>query len=259
MRRIALAVGLVLGSLASCPGAQAAEAGPPPAASSTLAPLPAPPPPAVAATGLAVIALAGAADAAWPLAQSVYATPSLRPAALEEARARVLCGEPPVAGSPSELRDLAETVAAIHGDDAPSRAILGELAHRLSVRGIVVVRVDGGRPSARVFLADSGTFDAATYASDDAVAPAWAAATRSLARTFGNEPATVAPSPAHAPPLATHEEPLVDNAPPKKRAFYESGWFWGAIGAAAFAGGAVFFATRDNGASTIHLQAQVPH
>ena len=47
--------------------------------------------------------------------------------------------------------------------------------------------------------------------------------------------------------------------PPHRKAFYESGWFWGAVGAAAFAGGAIFFATRDNGESTIHLQMEVPH
>jgi len=62
-----------------------------------------------------------------------------------------------------------------------------------------------------------------------------------------------------APALATHEEPAPVTEPPKKRAFYESGWFWGALGAAAFAGGAVYFATRDNGPVPIHLEMQVPH
>jgi hypothetical protein len=65
--------------------------------------------------------------------------------------------------------------------------------------------------------------------------------------------------PTSAPVLATHEEPILTGPPPKGKAFYESGWFWGALGAAAFAGGAIFFATRDNGESTIHLQMQVPH
>jgi hypothetical protein len=52
---------------------------------------------------------------------------------------------------------------------------------------------------------------------------------------------------------------VVQNAPPKGHAFYESGWFWGALAAAAFAGGAVYFASRDNQPTTIHLEMQVPH
>jgi hypothetical protein len=59
--------------------------------------------------------------------------------------------------------------------------------------------------------------------------------------------------------LATHEEPHIQKAPPKPLAFYESGWFWGAIAAAAFAGGAVYLASRDNAPTTIHLELQVPH
>jgi hypothetical protein len=61
-----------------------------------------------------------------------------------------------------------------------------------------------------------------------------------------------------APALATHE---LGNgtAPARRREFYESGWFWGALGAAAFVGTVIFFATRDNGASAIHLHVEVPH
>jgi hypothetical protein len=61
-----------------------------------------------------------------------------------------------------------------------------------------------------------------------------------------------------APALATHEAPLVEGPPPHRRHFYESGWFWGAIAAAAFAGGAVYLATRDTSSPTIHLQLKVP-
>ena len=78
---------------------------------------------------------------------------------------------------------------------------------------------------------------------------------KNIGRTFGGVPGGAAAAPA----LATHEEPVITVPPPRGKAFYESGWFWGALGAAAFAGGAIFFATRDNGESTIHLQVQVPH
>jgi len=215
--------------------------------------------------GVAVVAFAGATDAAWPLASSLYAASSLRPAALDEARARVLCGEAPPMGASADVRDLAEMVAALRGDDAPSRALLGAIARRLSVRAVVVVRVDPRGPSARSFLVDSASFDAATYAPDEGTALSWSAATRSLVRAFGtgeaagSEAAVAASSALRAPALATHRDRKADDAPTGGRAFYESGWFRGAIGAAAFGAGAVFLATRDTGPSAIHLQLEVPH
>jgi len=267
MRRVVWSVGLMLVALAPAAYAKG-QAATTSASTPAPAPVPAPAAPTSAPSGLAVVALPGATDAAWPLARGIYATASLRPAALDEPHARVLCGEPAPAGAPADVRDLAETVAAVHGDDAPSRAMLGAIAHRFDVRALVVVRVDAGHAAARVFLPDSSTFDAASYAPDDAPTLAWSAAVRSLARIYGAEAesaqaAQTSPKPAtaptSAPALALHEEPHVDNAPPKSRAFWQSGWFWGAIGAAAFAAGAVYFATRDNGPATIHLQMQVPH
>jgi hypothetical protein len=194
-------------------------------------------------------------DAAWPLAQSIYALPSIRPPGLDELHARILCGEAPPAGASPEARDLAESLAAIKGDDAPSRMLLGEIARKLNVRALAVVQAQDGHATARLFLAEAGAFDAASYTPDAGPTVTWTATARSLARAFGGD-GTAQPQ-TSAPALATHDEPA---APPSKgKAFYESGWFWGALGAAAFAGGAIFFATRDNGESTIHLQAQVPH
>jgi hypothetical protein len=285
MRRSGLAVATFVCALALAPAAHADPAAAPlpplpptpapttaPAAvpspgpaSTAPAPVAAPAPPAsVAASGIAVVAMPGSTDAAWPLAQSVYSSQAIRPNAVDEVHARVLCGEPAPPTAPGDVRDLAETVAAIRGEDAASRAILAEMARRLNVRALVVVHVDGGKPVARVFVAETQSFDAASYGPDAGATPtAWSAATVSLSRAFGAPAATsatlVGPSGPAAPALATHEEPSITNTPPKPKAFYESGWFWGALGAAAFAGGAVFFATRDNGASSIHLDMQVPH
>lgn len=250
MRRVALLVRLVLALVVVSPAAFAQDPAPP----SASAPVPLAPAPVAAPQGLAVVALGGATDAAWPLAQAVYGTPSLRPMVLDEAHARVLCGEPAPAGAAPDLRDLAESLAAVKGEDAPSRMLLGEIARRLNVRALLVVRVETGHATARVFLPETGAFDAAAYAPDAGPTVAWTAAAQSLGRTFGGVPGA-----APAPALATHEEPVITVAPPRGKAFYESGWFWGALGAAAFAGGAIFFATRDNGESTIHLQMQVPH
>jgi hypothetical protein len=222
------------------------------------------PAPASSRAGLAVLALPGATDAAWPLAQAVYADPSLRPGAVDEPHARVLCGEAPATGDAAELRDLSETVAAVHGDDAPSRSLLDGIARSFSVRGILVVRSEAGHASARVFLAETGGFDAATYAPDDTTpataAITWAAATRSLDRLMAPPaPGPHAAGSAVAPPLATRAAPKVESSSSTPRPFYESFWFWGAVGAAALAGGAAYFATRDTSASTIHLEVQVPH
>jgi hypothetical protein len=169
-----------------------------------------------------------------------------------------LCGEPPPAGGASDLRDLADLVAALHGDDAPSKALLGDLAHRLRVRALAVVQVDGGRATARAFLSETSAFDVATYGPDPGPTIRWTAATNAFARTYGADGAgaTTAPPPGLA--IALHEPSKAETAPHKSLAFYESGWFWGAVAGAALVGGAVFLASRDNSASTIHLEMQVP-
>jgi len=219
--------------------------------------------------GIAVVALTGAADAAWPLAQGVYADPALRGPLLDEASARTLCGDVvPGAAQHVESRigELAETVAAVRGEDAPSRALLSDIARRFAVRALVVVHNAEGRPLARVFLAESATFDAATYAPDAPVgsrAFTWSETTRSLARAFGGGAAAAGtPNPAsRAAPLnslALHDAPEPGQSP-KTRQFFESGWFWAGLGAAALAGGAIYLATRDSGSQAIHLQVQVPH
>jgi hypothetical protein len=241
MRRLILAACLVVAGLQS----QAAAAQPGSAAISA---------PASAPEGLGVVALPGATDAAWPLAQALYADPGIRAATIDEAHARVLCGEPVSPSAAPDLRDLAENVAALRGDDAPTRTILSEVAHRFALRGLVVVRADAGRPTSRVFVAATAAFDAATYEPDDAPSLSWLSSVRLLAQKFGAAQASVA-----APLLATHAEPNVQNSPPRPKHFYESGWFWGALAAAAFGGGAIYLATRDNSSQAIPLELQIPH
>jgi hypothetical protein len=110
---------------------------------------------------------------------------------------------------------------------------------------------DSGVSSARVFLPSAGAFDAARYAPDDGAAVSWKATVESLHRAFG--PVVASPAAALTPvPVPPRPEDHT-RAP-----FYRSPWFWGALGAAAFGAGAVYFATRDNSPNTIHLQVQVP-
>jgi hypothetical protein len=226
------------------------------------------------ARGLAVLTVGDVSPAAWPLARAIYGKPALRPAEVDEAHARVLAGEPPPPGAAKELTDLAETRAAIHGDDAPSRQLLASIATTFHVRGIVVVMSStdsspAASPAwqARVFVAETASFDAARYAPEaaDAGEADWSGAAFSLDRTYGAVALPTAGAPAisgssnPAPALAT--QPLPKDNKEKdatSRPFYASPWFWGAVGAAALGATGLYFATRDNTPSTIHLQLQVP-
>jgi hypothetical protein len=126
--------------------------------------------------------------------------------------------------------------------------LLAELARRLTVRAIVTVRVSEGSALARVFLPESSAFDAVTYTPDNA--HAWSSAARSLALVYG--PGSAHPS--GAPVLATRPAPHNERPTP---AFYQSVWFWGALGAAVLIGGAFYLASRDTSPNTIHLELQV--
>src|ERR1019366_8647336 len=128
MRRLTLAFRVVLATAAFSPVVRAQDTAPPAVTATPALPVPtAAPAPAAAPHGLAVVALGGATDAAWPLAQGVYGTAAFRPWGLDESRARVLCGEPAATGAPLDLRDLSESLAAVKGEDAPSRMLLVEI------------------------------------------------------------------------------------------------------------------------------------
>ncbi len=235
--------------------------------------------------GWMVVGLGNEADVAgvtWPLAQAVYASQRLRPAHLREDEARALAGEAPKDPSP-RLRDLYETRTALRGEDAASVRLLASLAQTLNVRGFITVRVAPGAATgasasgdakslasdagldgaatpasstasepkttmtatARIFLAESQSFDAAAYAPEGTFEnPSWSRATASIERAFGRVTKVAAATPA----------PAVTKGTP----FYKSFWFWGAMGAAALLGGTAFLLTRDTDPTSVHLRAEVP-
>ncbi|HEX8795020.1 MAG TPA: hypothetical protein VF765_28935 [Polyangiaceae bacterium] len=244
MRRVAIAVGFLVMTAGASTALADQPAPLPPLPAPTATPAAAPPvatatPTLAAQAPAAVVAMSGSANAAAALAKTLGLGAPVPP----------------------------ESAPGVSGEDPASATALTDLAHRLNARSLVVVHMEGGLPVARVFHADSGTFDATTYVPDDATTLQWGGAAQAIAGTVGMAPAVPAPAaqpppagpPLQAPPLAVHEEPALTTEAPKKRAFYESGWFWGALGAAAFAAGAVYFATRDNGPVPIHLEMQVPH
>jgi hypothetical protein len=196
--------------------------------------------------GIAVLAQGGSKDEAWPLAQAVYADPTLRPT-LDEKRARVLVGEEVEEG---ELRDLAELRAGIKGDDAASRQLLESIADRIYVDALLVVQVDGtGHTTARTFSASSKAFDAAVFvAHREGDVVTWPGAVDSLHRQWAPAPSPV--TPVNAKPRSVE---TIAGKP-----FYLSPWFWGAIGAAVIGGLAIVLATQDSSGDSIRLQLKVP-
>ncbi len=106
----------------------------------------------------------------------------------------------------------------------------------------------GGRVSARLFLASTGELDAARYEPD---ASGWRGTVTSLSARFPPPPAPAAARLQGPPPKLSSEGK--DGKP-----FYMSPWLWGAVGAAVLIGGFFLFATQDTGDDPIHLQMRVP-
>ncbi len=268
MRRSGLAVAMFVGALVLAP---AALADPQPAA---LPPLPAPPPSAAAAppssatpspatapaavpaaNGIAVVAMAGATDATWPLAQAVYCDSAPSPGCRRRgARSRPVRRARPSRiarrparpgrhrrGRPRRRRGLARHPRR-HGAEAERPRPRGGPRRRGQTGRAGLRRRDA---SIRCRLVRSRH----RCGRRDYVVCHHGLTDTLLRRLRGCPRHGQCGASDGRAPLATHEEPAVTNAPPKPKAFYESGWFWGALGAAAFAGGAVYFATRDNGAS----------
>ena len=213
--------------------------------------------------GVAVVGVGSAREEAHVLARAVYAS-SLRPRTLDEMRARIAAGDPVPQLVSKEAKELGELRAKVTGDDAASRQLLSGMAKQLNVQALLVLsvqtaEVDGGTQtteSARLFLAESGDFDAARYEPEAGVEgpDGWKSTVRSLEGRFPPPPPAPAPNPATQPVPPT----VSPNEAPPSKPFYTSAWFWGAIGAAILVGGAFYIASRDTSDDPIHLQMRVP-
>jgi hypothetical protein len=275
-RACLLALTLAAGSVAHVANAE------PPQASST-------PPERPAGQGIAVLAVgSNAHEDAFALARAIYGS-RLRPTSLDEVRARVLAGgaAPPTASR--ELRELAEIRAGVLPDDAAGRRLLVGMAQQVGAEALLVVKVETGpaeapavAPStigvpaeaadagaeaapgnaaptttvvARLFLVETGDFDAARYSPDPGPRPSTPAAWKSTVTSL--EARFPAGSRTPGPAAATKPVPVRQEGG-KSSPFYASGWFWGAIGGAALLATAFYFASRDTSSDSIHLQMRVP-
>ena len=205
--------------------------------------------------GYAVLARAASLDAAWPLAQEVYASDRLRPA-LSEAEARIFAGAPAPprsGGRELALADLADTREAITDDGPTARRLLASLAKEYGLEGVFVVYpgAAGERPLVKAFIAGGAPRFAPVELRAEAGERPWASARPSLERLV---PAAAQGPAAARPAVARGGAPKTEG----HGAFYQSPWFWGAAGAAVVLGGAFFLATRDSSSDSIHLEMQVP-
>lgn len=231
------------------------------------------------ARGAVVVAVGeGATPAARVLARSVYRDPALRPT-LDDASARVLVGEAPTADAPASVRELVEVRASVEraGSDVIARRLLASLGAQAEAELVVAVRLDGGRPVARVLRVATATYapielgatilgstqPAAAPAPAPAPAPAetrtfeWPGAADALRAQL--RPRTPASQPVG--PLAPQSVPAkaASGAPPAGGEVWRSPWFWGAIGVVAAAGATVFaFAKAGEGETdTVHLAGRI--
>ncbi|MBI5537174.1 MAG: hypothetical protein HY898_30910 [Deltaproteobacteria bacterium] len=194
--------------------------------------------------GVAVVAVGKhSVDATWALASRVYADPLLRPARLDDATARVLAGEAPSQHADARLVELANARSAMKLDDPIAARLASSISADLEGASLLFVfAADPSHPRARLFASSTRSFvtpdlwmrpdasDAASWDSSVAWLHAHAVASR-----------TTVPSPAPSP----------------AKSVLTSGWFWGAIGAAAGAAVLAFTIRRDDTSDTIHLQGRV--
>lgn len=225
-----------------------------------------------------------AARAARALARVVYADPALRPA-IDEPTAKALTeeaahvdpgpgsagsagstGSAGSAGSTDRATEIAQVrkAAAEATTESAARRLLASLGADTGAALVVVVRLEGSRPSARIIHVATASYAPVelgatlNQAEPSAKQISWPGATETLRSLLPPPPKTpvrgvslVVSRPASAPP------PQPDKG--GGTTFWRSPWFWGALGAAAAIGGAAFAisrATEDSG-STLHVVGRV--
>lgn len=223
--------------------------------------------PARVLNGVAVLA-PGASDEALgadckSFAREVYKTAALRPT-IDEASARTLCGgDPGTEAGPKRLAELRQSLA-LNAGTATGKLVAQALADELGVRALVLVGRDASGLGVRVVRASIVAEKVAVFVEGtridlaprgDPPAVPWGESARAVEVLIDDEgeaasDGALAPLPA-LPDLALLIAPLVgprrdallgartlNKGPeaPKETPFYESPWFWVAVGSVAAAG-----------------------
>lgn len=182
--------------------------------------------------------------------------PSSPPAPTAEAETAPSSEAPAGTEAPAETEAPASTDASVEKEEAsPTEAPAGAEAAPGEADPVAAAQ-EAGAPhpvSARLFLAATGSFDAARYEPEiGASGPtAWRGTVASVRGRFP-APAARSPVPLEAPP------PRLPSDGKEGRPLYASPWLWGAIGAAALLGGFFWFASQDTASEPIHLRMRVP-
>ena len=216
---------------------------------------------AVEPAGVAVVAEGESADVTWPFAQATYVKEALRPKGLSEPEARALAGEVPAADAPPAVKELAELRHAVQGDDTVSREVLGNVGLRTHTKSLLVVSLTAaGSPEVRMFDVAHKSFDAARWqpTAKEGGGWTWDGVVSSVERSFAPVPAAVpvAKKPALVVVPGNGGAPAKDKGGSKM--FWESPWFWVALGSAALIGGGMFLITHDWSGDTVPVRMQVP-
>lgn len=193
--------------------------------------------------GVAVVAMGtDATDATWALASRVYADPLLRPIQLDEPTARVLAGEEAGARAAPRMRELAIARQALRPGDPLVPRLAESISAELGGASLLLVHMASpAQPRALLYSASKRALvTPELWQQPDARGVrSWEAAVGWL----------------HAHALAS--QPRAPARAPGSKSVLASGWFWGALGAAAAVAVVIVAVGRDDSADTVHVQGRL--
>lgn len=194
--------------------------------------------------GVIVVACSPAVSMdAWSLASGIYRDATLRPALADEATVRVLAGDEPGPDASQAVRDLANSRIALDPQTPAAPRVADSVSKELKVSGLLLVHeVAPGYVRARLYRsAERSFYPIDLWPVPDALGrPSWDTAIGWLH--------------AHAEAARNRQ------AHGTQGGTLRSGWFWGALGAAAGVAVIAYAAGRNDDASSpssIHLNGRI--
>ena len=195
--------------------------------------------------GVIVVACSpSVSEQAWSLAGRLYRDAMLRPVSADEQTVRVLAGDAVSADAPASVQDLARARTALDPQTPASLRVADSVSRELRVSALLLVHeVAPGYVRARLYRSAERSFYPIDLwpAPDGQGRPSWDSAVTWL----------------HANAEAARNRTVASGT---QGGVMRSGWFWGALGAAAGAAVIVYAAGRNDDSaspSSIHLNGRV--